>query len=93
MPPFYGGKNLGGGSSVNFAAASANALPDSFFVSKGIGVENANISLADQLRWFKELFLPKFYPNSSGNTRHIRTRIFPSHSELYTFLLFYAHIY
>lgn len=66
VPPFHGGENLDGGGSVNFAAASANALPDSFFVGKGIQLPNPNISLGDQLHWFKDLFLPRFYNNSSG---------------------------
>ncbi|XP_047973950.1 GDSL esterase/lipase At1g28570-like [Salvia hispanica] len=75
VPPFYGGKNLSGGSSVNFAAASANALPDSFFMSKGIKVPNANISLSDQLRWFKELFLPKFYRKHSELKRFMEASL------------------
>ncbi|XP_057764329.1 GDSL esterase/lipase At1g28590-like [Salvia miltiorrhiza] len=75
VPPFYGGKNLSGGNSVNFAAASANALPDSFFMSKGIEVRHANISLTDQLRWFKELFLPKFYRKPSDRKRFLEASL------------------
>ncbi|KAH6832027.1 hypothetical protein C2S53_008067 [Perilla frutescens var. hirtella] len=75
VPPFYGGENLSGGRSVNFAAASANALPDSFFASKGIQVNNANISLVDQLRWFKELFLSNFYQKPSDRKKYLESSL------------------
>ena len=60
VPPFYDGKNSSDVGSVNFAVAGASALPDSYFLSKGIAIRQANVSLWDQLGWFKNKFLPKF---------------------------------
>ncbi|KAL1560314.1 acetylajmaline esterase [Salvia divinorum] len=44
-------------------------------VIKGIQVPNANISLTDQLRWFKELFLPKFYRNPADCKRFMEASL------------------
>ncbi|XP_057764370.1 GDSL esterase/lipase At1g28570-like [Salvia miltiorrhiza] len=75
VPPFYDGKNSSGGGSVNFAVAGATALPDSFFVSRGVEVRHANISLVDQLRWFKDKFLPKFYHKPSDRQNFLKASL------------------
>lgn len=51
---------------VNFAVAGATALPDSFFVDKGVKNPHANVSLMDQLSWFQKMFLPKFCHDPAG---------------------------
>ncbi|KAL1537803.1 acetylajmaline esterase [Salvia divinorum] len=61
VPPFYNEKNSSVKGSVNFAVAGASALPDSFFLSRGVAIRQANTSLSDQLGWFKNKYLPKFY--------------------------------
>ncbi|KAH6829145.1 GDSL-like Lipase/Acylhydrolase superfamily protein [Perilla frutescens var. hirtella] len=77
VPPFYEGKNSSRSrrSGVNFAVAGASALPDPFFLSRGIQVRQPNMSLADQLRWFKDLYLPKFYPNPSDRKKFLKTSL------------------
>lgn len=50
------------------AVVGCTALRDSFWADEGIQIDLANVSLAHQLSWFKELFLPKFCHTHSGNT-------------------------
>lgn len=67
VPPFYGGSGSFGGG-VNFAVAGSTALPDSVYEKQGVPIPYANVSLAAQLSWFKEKFLPEFchQPPSKG---------------------------
>ncbi|KAH6790314.1 hypothetical protein C2S51_005320 [Perilla frutescens var. frutescens] len=63
VKPFFGQKNLSSGGfsgGVNFAVTGCTALPDTFFAKEGIKIPYANVSLAAQLSWFKEIFFPTF---------------------------------
>lgn len=54
------------GDGVNFAVAGATALEDSFFRERGIRTGLANVSLGDQIHWFKQMFA-SLCQKSTGN--------------------------
>lgn len=54
------------GEGVNFAVAGATALEDSFFRERGIRTVHANVSLGNQIQWFKQIFA-SLCQKSTGN--------------------------
>lgn len=54
------------GEGVNFAVAGAGALEDSFLRKRGIRTVYANISLGNQIHWFKQMFA-SLCQKSTGN--------------------------
>ncbi|KAL1537806.1 acetylajmaline esterase [Salvia divinorum] len=76
VQPFLGLSRGGDfNSGVNFAVAGCTALRDSFWAEEGIQIDLANASLAAQLSWFKELFLPKFCPIPSDCKNFLETSL------------------
>ncbi|PSR98623.1 GDSL esterase/lipase [Actinidia chinensis var. chinensis] len=55
VPPYFSGQNKSG---VNFAVVGATALDDEFFEERGIHNNFKNVTLGDQLGWFKEMLSP-----------------------------------
>ena len=58
------------GQGVNYAVVAATALDTSFHEARGTVNAAANVSLGDQLRWFKQS-LPFICNNTSGNQTYI----------------------
>ncbi|XWS11212.1 hypothetical protein CRYUN_Cryun38cG0064900 [Craigia yunnanensis] len=67
LPPYFGGKNGTSQSfqkGVNFAVAGATALDSAFLEERGIHSHSTNISLGDEVGFFKD-FLPSLCSSSS----------------------------
>ncbi|XP_047961232.1 GDSL esterase/lipase At1g28600-like [Salvia hispanica] len=75
VQPFFRPSSCDFSGGVNFAVAGCTALADSFWAEEGIQVWLANTSLADQLSWFKELFLPKFCHTPSDCKNYLETSL------------------
>ncbi|XP_047971681.1 GDSL esterase/lipase At1g28590-like [Salvia hispanica] len=73
VQPFFGGSDFDSG--VNFAVGGCTALRDSIWAEEGIQIDLANVSLAAQLSWFKELFLPKFCHTPSDCKNFLETSL------------------
>ncbi|RZS14501.1 hypothetical protein BHM03_00046191 [Ensete ventricosum] len=50
---------------VNFAVGGATAMENGFFKKRGIHIKFTNVSLGDQIQWFKQL-LPSLCSSPSG---------------------------
>ncbi|KAG9443423.1 hypothetical protein H6P81_014763 [Aristolochia fimbriata] len=74
VPPFLP-KNGDFSRGVNFAVTGSTALPSGFFDERGIVLSVTNISLGDQLQWFKQL-LPSLCPASSDCRNVFRRTLF-----------------
>lgn len=67
LPPYLE-ETMGGDmrKGVNFAVGGATAMENGFFRNRGIHIKFTNVSLGDQIQWFKQ-FLPSLCSSSSGN--------------------------
>ncbi|THU62580.1 hypothetical protein C4D60_Mb01t06610 [Musa balbisiana] len=66
LPPYLE-ETMGGDmrKGVNFAVGGATAMENGFFRNRGIHIKFTNVSLGDQIQWFKQ-FLPSLCSSSSA---------------------------
>lgn len=77
VPPYFRGQNasvVNFKEGVNFAVVGATALDDTFFEERGIHNPFTNISLRDQLGWFKEM-LPSLCHSTSNCKQLLRNSL------------------
>nr|GME10747.1 GDSL esterase/lipase At1g28590-like [Ipomoea batatas] len=77
VQPYFSGKGIGERNflqGVNFAVAGATAVDFSFYHERGIFSGVTNVSLGDELRWFKEM-LPSFCDPPSECKKYLQSSL------------------